>query len=1645
MQRSLEDISFHEISREKIVESIKNETIQEIYSKFSFQDINIQKFNERIKEKDIKNLVLGYIQEYNFLTYEISKIKENDGIQIANLVICTEDKCFVINSIGLDLISDIVNEIEFPMINLSQNSKDVIPIEEATNFYKHFYKKFTESDQFVAQTIKPISSYIIRRFYYPSDFFDDSSFFLYKSAQKTIDQYIETGLEDLFFITKSAELEDQFESFSNSIEAKINGHHSNPKDNKQIYEFDVSEFIILRNIDRSINLCIHIPTLFLFVVKKFQYSIENDKLINHEKEFCTKHSHRCFTRFYGFVYHFVYDNITNQKVRKEFGAVYEFMSNDNLLKYVLSNGDAINELFSLTVLNRLIQAIDYLASQNLIHRDLKPENILIDHDFNVFIHDFETVREVNSKDEYTLDFGSAQYESPEQCHGKGEISFPTDIFSLGQIIYFIFEKKHRFQGSNKAAIDSQLLSNKPTKMERGPQEIRDLFQRCVKFNPEERPTIKEVKERFIKLNSFEFIEQYLIELDSKNVSNTDIIHYFTQNLIINSDNIDRFHKYLNYISLLLQLLSIKDEAKGLCMLGLAYKKGEQVEKNYSKALEYFKSASDLGNSDGLYYIAMMHYFGEGVECDAKKCFIYLKEAALKKNCKALFQVGQFYYHGIFYPQNYLTAKELFESAAAINNPDAFFYLGLMYYHGKGVAINYSDALYYLQQASHYKNAQANFLLGVMYFYGRGVAKDYKKAREYFEKGGKLNDSNSFVNLGNIYDEGYGVEKDHKKAFEYYQKSSKLNNSLADFMIGVHYLNGLGVSKDVNEAKKYFEISASKKNNKAQNALGCLFYNEKNYISAKYYFELAANQNNPNSLIGLGLLYFNGFGAERDYKKAFQYFKSAANMNDPRAFYNLGVLYYLGFGVEQNYQKAKNYFEASASYNDPDACLCLGILHQEGKGVPQNYNSAINYYKLAAQRGVASAYVQLGKLCFEGKGCKKDFEHAKFFFENAALIDQDCYYYVGLIYYVKKKYTEAKTYFEIAAANGFPMALANLGNLYLEGFGVDKNISKAKEYLNEAAKMNEPNSLLNLGYIYYYGLDGVVDYLRAKYYYELCAKQGNTFAYYALGLLYLHGYGVQQDCQKAIEYFELSSKHNNPMANNMLGIIYLEGDGVPIDHLKAKHYFELASFESNSSSLYQLGLFYYKQGKHSERNYVKARECFNMAAEKRNPIALFYLGFIYENGKGVEKDIKKAIEYYLKSTENHYFQDKSIVEDSDNISQASYKSDRNNFNYYRSNNDLGLIYVTEKEFQNKELARKYLQEAGNNEYPFGQNNYGLFYQFYLNDKERAFHMFNRSSKHQFAMAEFNLAHFYEQEGEIDESIKHYELVSQYENVAFTFRGQLIDDDERLNVSKMFLTCFANLKLTLFYLNKIETAQEYLMKSIFQPLFRLLVQPTRHSYSFTFKCNHQNGGAKITNLKDFYLNFPLFNLQKKFEPNNVESGWKKNEYCSKDKKIILNFENESHSNELQNKNGLNDYKKKNVINNSDQIADSSLIDRYQNIELIEKVDNILKNMKIGIKEQEFRYESQTNMNTIQFKLTDDNINLILQYPNDLHDKFLKIIDEYKLLIQDIILEMNSIVYNPPYCVLFGRIPIEQEIKKNNEINQLFYEGFLLDQDS
>lgn len=94
---------------------------------------------------------------------------------------------------------------------------------------------------------------------------------------------------------------------------------------------------------------------------------------------------------------------------------------------------------ALEIILQVAYALSHLHSHGVIHRDLKPENILITESGNIKVIDFGIAR---LKKDITFSFskntkiiGTPVYMSPEQKKNPENVSFHTDIFSLGIITY----------------------------------------------------------------------------------------------------------------------------------------------------------------------------------------------------------------------------------------------------------------------------------------------------------------------------------------------------------------------------------------------------------------------------------------------------------------------------------------------------------------------------------------------------------------------------------------------------------------------------------------------------------------------------------------------------------------------------------------------------------------------------------------------------------------------------------------------------------------------------------------------------------------------------------------------------------------------------------------------------------------------------------------------------------------------------------------------------------------------------------------------------------------------------------------------------------------------------------------------------------
>ena len=73
---------------------------------------------------------------------------------------------------------------------------------------------------------------------------------------------------------------------------------------------------------------------------------------------------------------------------------------------------------------------------------------------------------------------------------------------------------------------------------------------------------------------------------------------------------------------------------------------------------------------------------------------------------------------------------------------------------------------------------------------------------------------------------------------------------------------------------------------------------------------------------------------------------------------------------------------------------------------------------------------------------------------------------------------------------------------------------------------------------------------------------------------------------------------------------------------------------DAKAQYNLGVCY-ETGRGVEQDIKKAVELFRKAADQGHAMAQYNLGHCYRTGEGVEKDIKKAAEWYRKAADQGY--------------------------------------------------------------------------------------------------------------------------------------------------------------------------------------------------------------------------------------------------------------------------------------------------------------------------------------------------------------------------------------------------------------------------
>ncbi|NBM55338.1 tetratricopeptide repeat protein [Proteus vulgaris] len=237
-------------------------------------------------------------------------------------------------------------------------------------------------------------------------------------------------------------------------------------------------------------------------------------------------------------------------------------------------------------------------------------------------------------------------------------------------------------------------------------------------------------------------------------------------------------------------------------------------------------------------------------------------------------------------------------------------------------------------------------------------------------------------------------------------------------------------------------------------------------------------------------------------------------------------------------------EILATQGDNKALLVLGRFYETGTEVEKNVEKAEQIYQLLADKNDADGFNQLAMLK-EDQGKKQE---AILLYQRAIeLGSSSANYNLGILYKYNNNYKKAKEMFEKAITdNNSGKAMMSLGDLYFDGFGVEKNMELAEHWYKAAIQADNYLAITRLGILY----GNLEKYDEAIIYYQEAIKKGDPAAMNSMGLLYQHGFGVKRDINKAVKFYQDATEQDEIGGLINLGLMYEEGLGVPQNYEKS---------------------------------------------------------------------------------------------------------------------------------------------------------------------------------------------------------------------------------------------------------------------------------------------------------------------------------------------------------------------------------------------------------------------------------------------------------------------------------------------------------------
>jgi NIMA (never in mitosis gene a)-related kinase len=176
--------------------------------------------------------------------------------------------------------------------------------------------------------------------------------------------------------------------------------------------------------------------------------------------------------------------------------VMEYADGEDLKKRIQSQRK-LKKFFSenqiLDWFTQICLGVKHLHDRKILHRDLKSENIFLTRNNIIKLGDFGVCKCLDyTLQKATTEIGTPYYISPEIILGDS-YSYPTDIWSLGVILYELCALKLPFEGRNRPELNANIIRGKFSEINSGySNDLKMLLRNLLNVKEERRLRVHDI-------------------------------------------------------------------------------------------------------------------------------------------------------------------------------------------------------------------------------------------------------------------------------------------------------------------------------------------------------------------------------------------------------------------------------------------------------------------------------------------------------------------------------------------------------------------------------------------------------------------------------------------------------------------------------------------------------------------------------------------------------------------------------------------------------------------------------------------------------------------------------------------------------------------------------------------------------------------------------------------------------------------------------------------------------------------------------------------------------------------------------------------------------------------------------------------------